>query len=123
MKFDGEFIRSLESIFIKQKKCISWLNEAPMVRALEFLGEKAPKDVYESYSRSEGEINNLVSEEEQDVDPLYIAERVRNSGQWKNVVHQQMVNLTVDKLIKNPSKILSIEEYKRSNAFPLFQIP
>lgn len=94
-----------------------------MIKALEFLGEKVPKEIMDSYSRSEAEINNLVSEEEQDVDPLLIAERIRNSNQWKNIVHQQMVNLTVDKLIKNPSKILTIEEYKRSSAFPLFQIP
>ena len=81
-----------------------------------------PRDMVENYFRSEIEINTLIAEEENVIEPILLRENLRGTPGWRNKAVEQLVNLTVEKTIKNPSKILLMEDFRKSKGFPLFEI-
>lgn len=63
----------------------------------------------ENYFRSEIEINTLIAEEENVIEPILLRENLRGTDGWRNKAVEQLVNLTVEKTIKNPPKILLMD--------------
>lgn len=114
-KSDKEIVFSLDLrkflpiICVRQKNMFLHLIDETILEYLNKLGYDIPKDMVENYFRSEIEINTLIAEEENVIEPILLRENLRGTDGWRNKAVEQLVNLTVEKTIKNPPKILLMD--------------
>jgi len=51
-----------------------------------------------------------------------LRENLRGTPGWRKKAVEQLVNLTVEKTIEKPPKILLMDDFRKSKGFPLFEI-